>query len=60
MDDELRSCPFCGGVAELVHTRSGDDYVRCTECRARTRQYHENSVGPRDAWNRRVDDEEVD
>ena len=54
MEDGLRPCPFCGGDAELVHLKSGDDYVRCTECRARTRQHHENEVGARDDWNRRT------
>ena len=51
--EKLEPCPFCGGQAELVHMRSGDDIVRCTSCRARTRQYHENENGPIAAWNRR-------
>lgn len=52
--DELRPCPFCGGDSEVVHLKSGDDLVRCVKCHARTRQYHENDVGARDAWNRRA------
>lgn len=27
---------------------------RCTECRAKTRRHHENSVGAVDDWNRRA------
>lgn len=55
---ELKPCPFCGAAAKMEHTRSGDDFVRCTDpsCHARTRNYHENDVGARDAWNERADD----
>ena len=53
--EDLKLCPCCGAPAEPVHTRSGDDFVRCTCCRLRTRQYHENDVGPAEDWNRRVE-----
>lgn len=55
MDDELRACPFCGGDAELCENKTHDFFVRCTDtgCHARTRNYHENSVGAIDSWNGR-------
>lgn len=54
---ELLPCPFCGSEAELVHTRSGDDFVRCVDksCHARTRNYHEAANLAADAWNARAD-----
>ena len=53
---ELKRCPFCGSPAELLHTKTWDYFVRCTDkgCAARTRQYHENSVGAVNAWNKRA------
>lgn len=51
---ELLPCPFCGGMAELKHTKSWDYFVRCQSCGARTRQHHENDVGAVDGWNRRA------
>lgn len=59
--DELRPCPFCGSPAEHLRTRAGDDFVRCTnpDCHLRTRQYHENAVGPADQWNERVTEDKL-
>ena len=54
MDKALKPCPFCGGAAELRHNSTWDYEVRCTDCRAKTRRHHENSVGAVDDWNRRV------
>lgn len=57
MSVELKPCPFCGGKAETVHTRSGDDFVRCVDksCHARTRNYHEAESLAVDAWNARYE-----
>lgn len=52
---ELKPCPHCGGEAELRRSKSGDYTVRCAECGARTRQYHENEGGAMWAWNRRAE-----
>ena len=37
---KLKTCPFCGGKAEVIHTRViADDAIRigCTRCRAITK-----------------------
>lgn len=56
MSEELRPCPFCGGEAEIVRNSSGSYFARCTnrQCAAKTRLYHENENGARQAWNRRA------
>ena len=65
MDDEkilsVRSCPFCGGVAEIVqvtrHIKGNLIVVKCSRCGASTKTFSEdkpeNAV---DAWNMRVSD----
>lgn len=55
MTDELLPCPFCGGEAELWHNSTWDYVARCTSCKARTRQHHDNCVGAIIAWNTRTE-----
>ena len=51
---ELKSCPFCGGKAELLGlTRL---WVRCTQCSAETNWYVFMDEAE-EAWNRRVGDD---
>lgn len=57
-EEELLSCPFCGGEAELVHPLSMgyayDRYfVTCKECRATSMRYSTEADAIA-AWNRRV------
>lgn len=52
-DVKLKPCPFCGGDPELKHSSTWDYFVRCRDCGARTRQYHENDAGAVYGWNRR-------
>lgn len=53
---ELKSCPFCGGKAELIKTSgySGNHYyyVRCFGCGIQTMQYSNKDVAA-DIWNKR-------
>ena len=55
MNDELKPCPFCGGLAriEAVHHRYSDTFnVCCEECGAEIVMFEEQeAVG---AWNRRT------
>ena len=52
---ELKTCPFCGGEAE-VYTEEDESqewvYVRCVDCWART-DGNDTEIGARDAWNQR-------
>lgn len=49
---ELLPCPFCGGAARLVDTRT-QCYVWCTECLSRGPDLVKTQEAI-DAWNRRV------
>lgn len=55
MEEQLKTCPFCGSEAEIVRNGSGGYFVRCTnkQCAAKTRLYHENETGARMFWNKR-------
>lgn len=48
---ELKSCPFCGGVAKLMH--GPDNWVECTRCHASS-SMHTMIVIAIKEWNRRV------
>lgn len=73
MNETLKPCPFCGGVAEYVE-REYKTYlnkwtfkkflVRCTQCRVMTdsisgaeNDYDTCRIKVRDLWNRRVQDD---
>ena len=57
MEEQLKTCPFCGSEAEIVRNGSGSYFVRCTnrQCAAKTRLYHENETGARMSWNKRAE-----
>lgn len=67
MDDELKACPFCGGVTELevdwelTYDRGYDIvgyYAVCRDCENRTQTYKDED-GAITAWNRRVDNDKL-
>ena len=51
MSEELKPCPFCGGVAEELG--SCVHWISCADCRAESYTYDtlEEAI---EAWNRRV------
>ena len=58
MSDELKPCPFCGGMAEIVEIDEGENAggscVGCTTCLASSKvefEFKENFISN---WNRRV------
>ena len=58
MSDELKPCPFCGGMAEIVEIDEGENAggscVCCTACLASSNVefgFKENFISN---WNRRV------
>ena len=65
---ELKSCPFCGGEAELTHTNDNNHYpfVRCKygaylkpKCMANMYPWlnYKTDEEAIEAWNRRTNDE---
>lgn len=69
MEDNLKHCPFCGGIATAVATSSCSGYISCvggcgmatnkfwdepmSEPKERRRKWNEVAE---EAWNRRVKD----
>ena len=63
MITELKSCPFCGGEAELQHDHSGGgySYIRCVKCGVRSIMFMKEFDRSSDAdavnyWNGRAED----
>lgn len=59
MNEELKPCPFCGGLA--IRLLDVDDYtsesynaIKCKICGARTK-YFDELYTALEAWNRRAD-----
>lgn len=67
MRDELKPCPFCGGVATIVNIDSldehdpnaGGSYVACQFCLAASRVIFGEKDGLVEAWNSRADDARI-
>lgn len=60
---EMKSCPFCGGEAEIsTNTRiiKGKHHpiywVKCCECGAKVPRYNRTAEEAIDIWNRRASD----
>lgn len=53
---ELKSCPFCGGEANVEKVIDGLYYVNCTKCFASSTTLKSKELVAR-RWNRRVTDE---
>ena len=58
MNEKLKSCPFCGGEAELDHFDSDEWYICCAnldgECEIRpSTRFYETKEEAIEAWNRR-------
>ena len=53
--DDLKPCPFCGGIAELIENVDEDYFfVWCQTCEAETLGCEKKDDAVR-AWNRRVE-----
>lgn len=72
MTNDLKPCPFCGGLAELRQGRKPDGnvsygmtWIECRVCGCQTKNYpNDGYYGMRfsddavlDAWNRRASDD---
>ena len=58
-DIELKSCPFCGGKAELliVPGKMSKWVVRCTKCYTNNGTFVSDHEA-REVWNRRIGEQE--
>lgn len=52
MDEEVKNCPFCGGLPEVVSVGADTFYVVCTKCGAGTSIHDRENVIKQ--WNMRV------
>ena len=57
-NDQLKSCPFCRGVAYLTHVKFNDGDVwynpNCSECNGGWNKNHETKEEAIEAWNKRI------
>jgi Lar family restriction alleviation protein len=61
MSEELKNCPFCGGVALVAKPAAKEEFylVGCGDCGSATDVF-ERPVGAIDHWNRRAPDTLLD
>lgn len=52
MTEKLKPCPFCGGIAKIIHL-GGCFRVRCDWCYIETAEYKDERSAV-NAWNRKV------
>lgn len=63
MTVELKACPFCGGKAQIMHTKNVDAtkwFVTCLVCGVETPRIARNAAEAYRAWNRRTDEQKHD
>jgi len=57
-NDKLKSCPFCGGISELVHVEfdDGDTWYRpqCSICNSHSGMNYETVNEAIKMWNKRI------
>lgn len=57
MPNELKPCPFCGGISVFNTLNSGETvFVVCMKCGVRTLDY-EHTERAREDWNRRAEND---
>lgn len=54
MADALKSCPFCGGAAEITHYEIDGYLPHCTKCEGMIETWFKSEAESITAWNRRV------
>lgn len=62
MQNKLKSCPFCGGKAIILHTdpsyQLSHFFVTCNSCGVETPRVSRTREQAIEVWNRRVDNAE--
>lgn len=57
MREELKTCPFCGGKAEMLNYSENEWLVRCTDCDGMVERWRETEEEAIEQWNRRTKNE---
>lgn len=52
--EELKACPFCGGIGKEQSNEFGDRAVYCSKCGASTMRWYPDKSHAISAWNRRT------
>ena len=55
---ELKSCPFCGAKAEILHYENDGYLPKCTICDGMVERWFDTKEEAVNAWNCRVNKEE--
>ena len=54
---ELKTCPFCGGKAQIKEAFPGSYIVHCVLCECMFASFFKDEDTARAEWNRRVNDD---
>lgn len=52
--EQLKPCPFCGGMAEMLNYSENEWLVHCTVCQGMVERWRETEQEAIEQWNSRV------
>lgn len=53
LEKEMKTCPFCGSKAKILHYKNDEYLSMCSECDGMVEKWFDSPEEAIEAWNRR-------